>query len=145
MTTGIRLDPITAFRFIVLLDALPVAGFSECSGLQVQLDVHEYLEGGLNTHAHKLPTRAKLNNITLKRGIVDRFMYNWFADVVQGRLRYRSGSIIVQDESGLVPRVVWEFQRAFPIRWVGPDLNAQQSSVAVETVEMAHHGLVRRV
>lgn len=145
MTTGVRNDPYTAFRFVVLLDALPAAGFSECGGLQVQLDVHEYLEGGLNTHAHKLPTRAKLNNITLKRGIVDRSMYNWFADVVQGRLRYRNGSIIIQDESGQVERVVWEFQRAFPVRWVGPDLNAQQSSVAVETVEIAHHGLVRRV
>ena len=54
MTTGLRLDPATAFRFVVLVDALPVAGFTECTGLQGQVEVFEYMEGGLNTHTQKL-------------------------------------------------------------------------------------------
>jgi phage tail-like protein len=37
----------------------------------------------------------------------------------------------------------WEFKGAFPTKWVGPDLNATQNSVAVETLELAHQGLKR--
>ena len=33
---------------------------------------------------------------------------------------------------------------AFPCKWIGPDLNAPQSAVAVETLELCHQGLERR-
>jgi phage tail-like protein len=38
----------------------------------------------------------------------------------------------------------WRFKEAFPAKWLGPELNATQSQVAVETVELCHHGLVRQ-
>ena len=36
MPDGDRNDPFVVFRFEIRLDDLPVAGFSECSGLQVE-------------------------------------------------------------------------------------------------------------
>ena len=63
--TSDREDPFFAFRFKVEFNDLPVGGFSECSGIQLETDVHDYQEGGLNTHLHKFPTRTKQSNITL--------------------------------------------------------------------------------
>ncbi|MGD9081284.1 MAG: phage tail protein [Desulfobacterales bacterium] len=142
--TGERKDPFPAFRFEVKLDDLAVGGFSECAGLQIETEVQDYVEGGLNTHVLKFPTRTKQTNITLKRGIVDRVFWDWYYELTQGQVRFRNGSIIVRDPSGGQVTMEWQFSQAFPCKWVGPDLNAMQSNVAVETMELCHRGLERR-
>jgi phage tail-like protein len=142
--TAARVDPALAFRFEIALDDLPAGGFSECTGLQVETEVQEYTEGGLNTNTHRFPTRSKHGSITLKRGIVDRALWDWYDELVQGRVRRRNGTIAVKDPSGGDVVVEWQFRDAFPCKWVGPDLNAAQSSVAVETFELCHQGLERR-
>jgi phage tail-like protein len=141
---GARKDPFLAFRFEVRLDDLPVAGFSECSGLQLETEVQDYAEGGLNSYVRKFPTRTKQTNITLKRGIVDRDLWNWYWELTQGRVRFRNGSIVVRDPSGEEAVMEWQFRQAFPCKWTGPELNAAQSNVAVETLELCHQGLERR-
>jgi phage tail-like protein len=142
--SGARDDPFPAFRFEVVMDDMPVSGFSDCSGLQLELDVFDYQEGGLNAFVLKFPGRTKQTNITLKRGIVDRRMWDWFYDLTQGIVRFRNGSIVVRDPSGSSVAMEWRFSRAFPTKWVGPELNANQNSVAVETLELCHQGLERR-
>lgn len=138
-----RRDPTPSFRFAVLLDALPVASFSECTGLQQEIEVKDYNEGGLNTFVLKFPGRNKHGNLTLKRGIVDRLLWQWYYDLVQGRVRFRDGVINILPPAGGPPVMIWRFTRAFPVKWVGPDLNATQNAVAVETLELAYHGLER--
>lgn len=138
-----RNDPFVVFRFEIKLDNRPVGGFSECTGLTVETEVKDYPEGGLNTHLHRFPGRIKQSNITLKRGIVDRYLWDWFYSLSQGRVIYRGGTITIRDPSGAESVMEWEFTRAFPLKWAGPDLNATQNSVAVESLELAHHGLER--
>ncbi len=65
--TGTRNDPFLAFRFEVRFDDLAVAAFSEISGLQLETDVHDHQEGGLNEFVHKFPGRTTQTNLTLKR------------------------------------------------------------------------------
>src|SRR3954463_11095674 len=98
--TGYRQDPFVAFRFEVIFDELPVGGFNTCSGLSLETEVQDYLEGGTNTHVLKFPSRTKQTNISLKRGIVDRSLWDWYYDLTQGKVRRRNGSIIVRDPSG---------------------------------------------
>jgi phage tail-like protein len=143
-STGSRQDPALAFRFEVSIDERPLGGFSECSGLQLETEVQDYAEGGQNDVLLKFPTRTKQTNITLKRGIVDRQLWDWHHDLTQGRVQLRSGSILVRDPAGEQVLMEWQFQRAFPCKWVGPELNAGQSNVAVETLELCHQGLDRR-
>jgi phage tail-like protein len=143
--TGRRPDPLRGFRFEVLLPGLATGGFSECSGVSIQTDVKEYPEGGLNTHLQIFPGRASQSRLVLKRGIVDRALHDWFRDIVAGVIVRRSGSIVVLDEQGARPVAEWQFRDAFPVKWAGPDLNASQSSVAVESVELVHLGLERRI
>lgn len=143
--TGTRQDPFLAFRFEVKLDNLSVAGFSECTGIQLETEVQDYNEGGLNEHVRKFPTRTKQSNIVLKRGIVDREMWEWYRELYQdGRVRVRNGSVIVRDPSGQQVVMEWRFKEAFPCKWQGPELNATQNNIAIETLELCHQGLERR-
>jgi phage tail-like protein len=145
MTTGTRHDPFMAFRFEVRIDDLAVAGFSECGGIQLETELQDYAEGGLNTHLHKFASRTRQANISLKRGIADRVLWDWYYDITRGLIRRRNGSIRVRAEDGGQVLIEWQFQRAFPLKWVGPDLNALQNSVAIETFELCHEGLERRI
>jgi phage tail-like protein len=149
--TGSRNDPVLGFRFIITFNNQSLGGFSECSGLQLETEIQDYAEGGLNTHMHKFPGRTKQSNITLKRGIVDRGLWDWYYNLTRGIIRLRTGSIVVLDPGSVIQErsnasdavMQWDFERAFPAKWVGPDLNASQSNVAVETLELCHQGLKR--
>jgi phage tail-like protein len=142
--TGSRADPFLAFRFEVRLDAASKGGFSECSGLQLETDVEEYPEGGENTLLRRFPGRTRQANLTLRRGIVDRELWDWYDALAHGAVEKRSGSIVVRDPSGEAIVMQWNFRRAFPCKWLGPELNASQANVAVEALELCHDGLERR-
>jgi phage tail-like protein len=144
-STGSRVDPFLAFRFEVRIEGQAAGGFSECGGLQLDTDVQDYAEGGLNDRLHKRPTRTKQANISLRRGIVDRVLWDWYAGLLLGVVQLRSGSIVLKDPTGQQPVARWDFRRAFPCRWTGPELNATQSQVAVESFELAHEGLERSI
>jgi phage tail-like protein len=141
--TGQRNDPFLAFRFEVRIGVFPVAGFSDCTGLQLETEVQDYNEGGDNTRVLKFPTRTKQVNLVLKRGIVDRVLWDWYFALTQGFVLKQPGTVIVHDPSGQSDVVVWQFNDAFPCKWMGPELNASQNSVAVETLELCHSGLMR--
>ena len=160
MPTARENDPLSAFNFYLSLvnsavvsDGLidlagnyQVAGFSECTGLDATVDVFEYMEGGVNGYVHKFPTRASFGNITLKRGVIPLSddLWSWHNDFVQGKGRRKDGLIYLLDESRK-PAKVWKFKRGIPKKWVGPSLNASQSGVAIESLEIAHEGLILNI
>lgn len=141
--TGKRDDPFVVFRFDLRFEGESLGGFSECNGLNLETQLQDYAEGGQNDFTHKFPTRTVQANLVLKRGIVDRRLWDWYFRLTQGRVEQRSVTVLVHDPSG---DVVMEFQlrAAFPCKWSGPDLNASQSNVALETLELCHQGLERR-
>jgi phage tail-like protein len=142
--TGARRDPAPAFRFTVTFEDLPPGGFSDCTGLQSETEVQEYAEGGLLTHTWRLPGRAKQSNVTLKRGIVDKVLWDWYEAIRSGRFRSRNASILVHDASGSDDLVEFQLVDAFPVKWIGPELSAGGNNLAIETLEVAHQGLLRR-
>ena len=137
-------DPYVHLRFAVQIDQVDVALFSECSALTIENEVFEYQEGGLNTYVHKLPTRTKYGNVTLKRGVDDsQQLHTWFMQIAASRIKRQNVSIILYDATGKEVRR-WDLQNAYPCKWTGPDLKADAGAVAVETVELAHEGLIPR-
>ena len=143
-STGSRVDPFVVFRFEVRIDDLPAGGFSDCSGLAAETEFLDYAEGGVNDHLHRFPGRTRHPNLVFKRGIVDRLLWDWHADLARGIVRFRNGSVLVHDKSGALTQLRFEFRKALPVKWTGPDLSASSSAVAVESIELAHHGLERR-
>ena len=95
-----RVDPYLGFNFVVEIKGIQVAGFSEVSGLQVEIEVQDYREGGLNTYIHRLPGPARYpNNLVLKRGLANDLLWLWHQDVVNGLIERKNGSIILIDRS----------------------------------------------
>lgn len=136
-----RVDPYLNFRFQVEIDGLVVGGFSEVSGLQVVTDTEEYREGGLNGLVHLLPGVTKQSNITLKRGITDSdALWKWNQDIVNGKIKRKNGRIILMDSRGR-EKWHWTFEDAYPVKWIGPDLKADGSTVAMELLELVHKGI----
>lgn len=133
--------PYIAFRFLVEIQGLIVGGFSEVSGLQVETEVETVEEGGVNDYVHKLPKKTTYPNLVLKRGLADSTaLWGWHQNVVNGIIKRTSGAVILLDLEGN-EKWRWHFKNAYPVKWVGPELKADSSTVAVETLELVHEGL----
>jgi phage tail-like protein len=137
-----RNDPFPAFCFELRLSDLAAGGFSEVRGLEIEIEMKDYPEGGANDWPHRLPGKAKSPPLVCRHGLVDRLLFDWCQELVTGTVRFRNGRILLKDQSG---RTVaeWTFDRALPSKWSGPELNANDSSVAMESLELVHHGLKR--
>jgi phage tail-like protein len=119
----------------------PIAGFNECTGLEMALDVEEYAEGGNNGTLLQFPTRAKWNKVTLKKGLTrGTELWDWLYAFIEGRGERKDGVVTLLD-SAHNTHTAWHFVRAIPTRYTVPPLNAQQSNVAIESLELAHEGL----
>ncbi len=136
-----RIDPYLGYRFRIEIDGLIVAGFSEVSGLQMETETEDHREGGVNDYIHRLPKGSKQSNITLKRGITDSdTLWKWHQGVVNGKVKRKNGRIILIDARE-IEKWHWTFEDAYPIKWVGPELKADSSSLAVESLELVHNGI----
>ena len=144
MPLGTTSDPFMSFNFVVEIEGLVVGGFSEVTGLQVEVQVEPYQEGGLNEYVHKLPGPVQYpQNLVLKHGLTDAdALWSWHQDVCHGIVRRKNGSIVLLD-SAREERWRWNFVGAYPTRWSGPDLRAGSAEVAFESVELVHRGLER--
>jgi phage tail-like protein len=136
-----RTDPYLSFNFLVEIEGLVVGGFSDVSGFQAEIEVHDYREGGLNDYIHRLAGPARYpSNLVLKRGITDsQTLWQWHCDVRNGIVTRRNITIILLDTAGRTVRA-WHLEKAYPVRWVGPELKAETNTVAVETLELVHCG-----
>jgi phage tail-like protein len=130
-----------AHRFYVQIGGDTQGVFTEVSGLQVELEVMDYREGGNNAFVHRLPGFTMMGNLSLKRGIVlKNDFYTWFTQIASGQFVSKNLSLVMYDEQGS-PVITWNFTNAYPVKWVGPHFQASAATVAVETLELAHEGI----
>jgi phage tail-like protein len=132
-----RQDPYKNYRFLLEIDGIIQAGFSECSGFGSEVQVIEYREGGDPTTARKLPGMSKYPDITLKWGITDsRELYDWHLNAVKGQTQRKNGSIVLLDDGGQ-EKIRWNFFNAWPSKYTGPSLNAKGNDIAIDTLTVA--------
>jgi phage tail-like protein len=128
-------------RFYVEIDGIKEAVFTEVGGLEVETAYFDYEEGGNNGFVHRLPGRTKASNLTLKRGICrSNDFFKWHAEVRQGKIGRRNISVVMYDVGG-TELMRWNFIRAYPVKWSGPQLSASGATMAIETLELAHDGI----
>jgi phage tail-like protein len=151
-------DPLPGYRFIVTLDRadayLPASQaalllkvapgeFRSVKGLGADLEVLAYPEGGMNGFVHQLPVRHSWTRLVLERGVVSTpELWNWYkVGLTQSLGARRDGSIVLMTPNG-ERAVAWNFKAGIAVKWTGPALNAMESAVAIESLEIAHHGLM---
>ncbi len=136
MATGERDDPFGTFNFLVEIDGVTRAGFSECSGITMETDPIEYRNGNEDITVRKLPGLKKFGNITLKRGFTkDKGLWDWRKKVLDGQTERHSGSITLLNEARQAS-VRWNFREAWPRKLDGPTFNAKTNEAAIETLEI---------
>jgi phage tail-like protein len=137
-------DPYLSSRFVVEIEGIDIAGFSEVTGLQVEVEVEEYREGGLNDQTRHFSGRVRYPaRLVLKHGFGDsRVLWDWHKNVAEGRVQPKNLSIILHDAQGN-ERARWNVTKAYPVKWAGPDFKGNASEIAVETLELVHRGFTR--
>ncbi len=141
----VSLQPADAYlpaSLSLMATLLPDAAFHSVTGLSGELEVMPYAEGGVNDHVHQLPVRHTWGRITLKRGIVlGGGLWDWYQAGLHDPLgSRRDGTIMLLSLQGL-PMMAWTFAAGIAAKWAGPDLDALQSGLAMESLEIAHQGL----
>ena len=128
-------------RFYVEIGSSTGAVFTEVSGLQLEMDVMEYPEGGNNDFVHRLPGRTRVSNLTLKHGIAcSNDFFSWYKQLATGHIARRNVSVVLYNQAG-EELLRWNLLNAYPVKWIGPQLQAEGTATAIETLELAHGGL----
>ncbi|MBI4603057.1 MAG: phage tail protein, partial [Planctomycetes bacterium] len=113
-------------------------------GMDYQLDWawrEDLGSAGKNDGNVKLPGQTRYSNIVLKRGLTkSKAFFNWVASSVNREVKRMGGKIALSKREG-TPVLEWTFEKGWPVRWEGPDLDASKNEVAIETLEIAHEGL----
>ena len=141
-----RDNPYGNFNFIVDISGVdnpPHAGFSEVSGLDMEVTPIEYRAGSDKTNtARKIPGLTRFTNVVLKRGITgSTAMYEWMKDVHDGSDSIRHDVTIRLLDEEHQPVITWNLSNAWPVKMRGPGLKATGNEVAIESFELAHEGL----
>lgn len=136
-------DPYGAFNFKVVIAQVVSAGFAEASGLVLETEVETFREGGWNSIERQLTGPVKFpSKVVLKRGVADeQDLWDWYQQVARGDVQRKEVAVVQLDSLGEELRK-WTFRDACPTKWTGPDFKAQTASVAFETIELVHRGLL---
>jgi len=140
-----RKDPYKSFRFLVEIDGIVQAGFSEVTVPESSQEPIEYREGNNSPTMRKIPGMIKYGNVILKWGTTDSMeLYAWRKEVEDGQSSSarRNMAVIVLNELG-DSTARWEFSEAWPTKYDAADLKASGNEIAIETLEIAHEGMVR--
>ncbi len=140
-------ERVTAATFLVEVDGVEIGRFMEISGLQVTVGVDDVEEGGENSYVHKLPGRMTWPNVTLKRGITQNDGLLTWLNKSSGEQFAASGNKLARSTAAITlvgpsgKRLrAWEFDGAFPVKWTGPNFAVSSTDMAVEELEITHHG-----
>jgi phage tail-like protein len=118
--------------------------FTEVSGLQAEVEIFKYREGGINNQIHMLPGAITVSNITLKRGIVNgNEFYLWFKEILGGNIKRQNITVRMHGPGGIAgndPLYSWSLLNAFPCKWSTTNLSADATTLVIESLELAHEG-----
>jgi phage tail-like protein len=140
--------PLPKFHFNVDWGGTNI-GFTEVTGLTVETEAIEYRHGNSPEYSKtKQPGLKKFGNITLKRGSFksDNEYFNWWKATVNfqenGEPKYRRNVTIKMLGEDHNPVITWKIKNAWPVKVQSADLKADGNEIAIETLEIAHEGLV---
>lgn len=127
------------------------AGFAEVSGINSELEIEEYREGGRNIGPRRFPKWGRYPNLVMRRGTTqDTALWDWWADVITHSYTLattvappRRSGVILLDGPDHKAVAAWFFSNALPERLAGHGLNAKGNEIAIESLELSHEGLLR--
>lgn len=141
------LTPLRGFRFTADFGTLGITSFkSVTGGFGATVDAQEYREGGFASLTNrKVPGLVSYDPMRLEKGMYSSTdLYDWFCSYLCGETvnPVQKAIITVYDNQG-APQAKWEMYNAWPSHYESGDLNADDSSILIETLEIQHEGIQR--
>ena len=142
--------PPVSFYFRVDFDDQKLkaeTSFQSVTGLSVDMQTESLKEGGENRFEHILPVRTKYNPLILKRGLLkDSEMLKWCMDAILDfdirpmdiliNLLHVKRSDPQKPPEGSEPLMTWKVINAWSKKWSISEFNAEQNSMAIESLEL---------
>ncbi|GAA1660479.1 phage tail protein [Fodinicola feengrottensis] len=131
-----------AVCFVVKIDDQSLGTFDSCDGLGMEFVMETREEGGQNGMVWQLPTRIKWSNVKLTRPVSKdtEKVTKYFAAMAAGFQR-KTAVIEARTLHGEVV-TSWSLAGVIPVKWSGPQLGMDNNKIAMETLELAHHGFL---
>lgn len=148
MARSSKVDALEKFRFTVSWDGLTRAGFHDVSVPKQSVTKGEYREGNAPDNVQLFPGLAKMEDVTMSRGLTtNQDFYNWAKEVFdptalpEGQPNVQKGDVVPLGQSTEfrrdiiitlwrrdgVPSKQWTLYNAFPISFQpSSDLNASE-------------------
>lgn len=134
-------DYVTTNRFYIEIEENTVASFSECSGINIDVEKEVYQEGGVNDQQRISLGHTRFSDITLKRGTTDDYTFSqWLSELFEQKTQRRNVNIVTYNQAGEIMKS-WCLIGAIPVGWKLPSLEADGNTVAVEELTLAFEGL----
>ncbi|MGE4528533.1 MAG: phage tail protein [Rhodospirillaceae bacterium] len=136
--------PLPKFHFQVTWAGLRLS-CQEVSGLDAEAQTIEYRHGNSPEFSViKMPGLVRSSNVTLKKIVVENAsaFWNLLEQIRMNTVVRATATIELLDEGG-APKMRWELAKAWPAKIGKTDLTSDGNEAAIETIELAHEGLIR--
>lgn len=140
--------PFTAFNFAVEISVPEVstevcnAAFSECDGLEMNMEVKTIREGGNNGRQIRLSGALTFGQLTLKRGMTANLdLWKWFEKLIEKPDLRADAEVVLFAMDGVTERARFLLSRCVPVKLKAPPLNGKDGMVAVEEFQLAYESL----
>jgi phage tail-like protein len=135
--------PPVGFHFLVAFQMFPQTPndfrFQEVSGLDVDMEMETFNEGGQNRFTWQLPKRARYSEITLKRGMfIGSGIVLWCRNAFESFIFDPANIIISLLNDKHIPIQSWYVVNAIPKKWTISSFNAAENSVVVESITLSY-------
>jgi phage tail-like protein len=149
-----RLDPYKNYKFRLKWDGRYIAGVSKVSALKRSTDIVTHRDGGDPSAPRKAPGASRFDAITIERGVThdlefERWankVWNWGAGLGgEASLKDFRKDVILElyNEAGQLA-IAYRIFRCWPSTFQAlPDLDANGSAVAIQTLVLENEGWER--
>lgn len=135
--------PIPVYNYRVQIGETLVS-FSEVSGLSISYESTTFKESRVEAgvpgpRVVHMPSQAELTTLTMKKGLVRKHsvaeLYAWISTVRVNHVTKKDITVMLDDEEGQ-PLFSWQVLNAFPTALEIPDLDANATDAAIETLQL---------
>lgn len=146
--------PPAGFYFKILVDGMPESDseFQELTGLSMSVEVQPVKEAGENRFTHQLPLPARAEPLILKRGLkISSPLIEWCRKAIEEfSFSPKNLHVFLLDVAGgptgqPKPLMAWHLVHAIPTKWEVTGLNAMNSEVAIETIQIHYNYFTKSI
>lgn len=135
--------PPVGFHFLVTFQLFPQTPndfrFQEVGGLDVEMEMETFTEGGQNRFSWQLPKRTRYSDLVLKRGMfMGSGIVLWCQNAFENFVFEPTNITIALLNDQHVPVQAWYVVNAIPKKWSISNFNAQENSVVVESITLSY-------